>query len=81
MRDTGKHLVPGQTDDNYVRSMLTLRLYDARVVDASGALMSSFSKPAVLLVRVDPGLCWSWVQPGGIPVWRSQKANEKDDLL
>jgi len=37
---------------------------DARVIGANDASMSSCSKPAVLLVTVDPGL-WLELGPGG----------------
>ena len=81
MRDAGENLVPGQADDKYWRNMLTLRLYDARVVGANDARISSCSKPAVPVALVGPGLCLEWGLARELSVWLSRTANEKDGLL
>ena len=81
VRDTGKNLVSGQTDDTYWRNMLTLRLYEARVVGANDALMSCCSKPAIPVALVGPGLWLEWGRARGLSVWVSRTANEKYGLL
>ena len=60
--------------------MLTLRLYDAHVVGANDALISSCSKPAVPVALVGPGLWLEWGRARGLSVWLSRTANEKDQV-
>ena len=80
VRDTGKNLLPGQTDDKNLRSMFTLRIYAARVVGASDALTSSCSK-VVLPALVSRGF-WSESCPAtALPFLLCRAASEKDDQL
>ena len=76
-----ENVVSGQADDKYWRNMLTLLLYDARVVGANDALMSSCSKPAVSVALVGPGFWLEWGRARGLSVWLSRTAKETDGRL